>query len=57
MLFFGLLLLAFGPMSYVAVGTYMNITKPLDDIAIKGMVRKMVTINVTLLLVSLGLVL
>jgi hypothetical protein len=56
-LFFGLLMLAFGPMSYVMVGMYMNITKPMDDIAIKSVVRKMIRLNLTLLLIALGMIL
>ena len=56
-LFFGLLMLAFGPMSYAIVGMYMNITKPMDDVTVKQVVRKLVSVNITFLLVAVGFIL
>ncbi|GMI14344.1 hypothetical protein TrVE_jg11237 [Triparma verrucosa] len=53
--FFGLLLLAFAPMSYVALGQVYGITKPMDDISNKRMMNAMAYLNMALLTVAAGL--
>jgi hypothetical protein len=50
--FFGLLLLAFAPMSYVVLGHAWHITKPMDDSANKRMMNSMFYLNMVLLGVS-----
>jgi hypothetical protein len=53
--FFGLLLLAFAPMSYVVLGMAMHITKPMDDQAIKRVMAAMSNLNLSLMAVAGGL--
>ena len=47
--FFGLLLLAFAPMSYVFLGQIYGITRPLEDRQNKQMMNAMSYLNVSLL--------
>jgi len=54
-LFFGLLLLAFGPMLYSILGMVFHITKPMDDSSVRKVVLKMNYAQVLLITVALGL--